>query len=107
MDRRTKQRDPRLEQFWRRSIAEHDRSGLSVREYCDRHGVSIANFYAWRKEIAKRDRAKPDLQFVPVHVRADSLIEIVLSTGLTVRVPAGTEAATVAQLIAALRAATC
>src|SRR5471030_1235946 len=58
MVRRTKRRDPALEQFWRRSIAERERSGLSVHEYCVRHGAKEANFYAWRREIAKRDRAK-------------------------------------------------
>jgi len=96
-----------LERFWRRSIAERERSGLSVHEYCVRHGAKEANFYAWRREIAKRDRAKPPLKFVPLHVRAEVAIEIVLSTGVTVRVPAGAEATAVAQLVAALRAASC
>jgi hypothetical protein len=45
--------------------------------------------------------------FVPVRVVADALLEIVLPTGLVVRVPAATEAATVATLVAALRAASC
>ena len=107
MARRTKRRDPELERFWRRTIAARDRSGLSVREHCVRHAVSEANFYAWRREIAKRDRAKPALQFVPVQVRADAVVEIVLATGVTVRVAAGAEATAVAQLIAALRAASC
>lgn len=107
MVRRTRRRDPGLEQFWRRSIVERERSGLSVRDHCVRHGVKEANFYAWRREIAKRDWAKPALKFVPVHVRAEAVVEIVLSAGLTVRVPVGAEATSVAQLVAALRAASC
>ena len=108
MARRTKRRDPELERFWRRSIAERERSGLSVREHCVRHGVKEANFYAWRREIAKRDRAiAAAVKFVPLHVRSDAIIEVVLSAGVIVRVPVGAEATSVAELVAALRAASC
>ena len=108
MARRTKGRDPGLEQFWRRSIAERERSGLSVREHCVRHGVKEANFYAWRREIAERDRATAAaVKFVPLHVRAETIIEVVLSAGVIVRVPVGAEATWVAELVAALGAASC
>ena len=108
MARRTRRRDPGLEQFWRRSIAERERSGLSVREHCVRRGVKAANFYAWRREIAKRDRATAAaVKFVPLHVRAEAIIEVVLPAGVIVRVPAAAEATAVAQLVAALRAVSC
>src|SRR5262245_47275711 len=107
MVQRTKRRDPELERFWRRTIAERERTGLSVRELCVRHGVKEANFYAWRREIAKRDRTKMAMPFVPVQIRAESRVEIVLVSGVTVRVPGGAEATAVAQLITALRAASC
>jgi hypothetical protein len=31
------------------------RSGLSVREFCDWQELSEASFYAWRRELARRD----------------------------------------------------
>jgi hypothetical protein len=106
MVRRTKRRDPELERFWRRSIAERERSGLSVREHCVRRGVKEAHFYAWRREIAKRDRAAA-VTFVPLRVRAEAIIEVVLPSGVIIRVPIGVEATSVAPLVAALRAASC
>ena len=45
-----KARDPRLEQFWRKTVAGWNKSGLSVRAYCARHHLRDANFYAWRRE---------------------------------------------------------
>lgn len=43
------------EQFWRLVLDEHRRSGLSVRAFCQREGVSEPSFYAWRREIRQRD----------------------------------------------------
>jgi hypothetical protein len=41
-------RDERKEQQWRRWIGEWRASGLSVRAFCDRRGLAIPSFYAWR-----------------------------------------------------------
>jgi hypothetical protein len=49
------QRDPAKELLWRERLAEHGRSGLSVRTYCRGAGVSEALFHYWRREIARRD----------------------------------------------------
>lgn len=40
-------------EYWRRLLAEHKQSGGSIREFCQRHGVSDHSFYAWRKRVAK------------------------------------------------------
>jgi len=101
-------RDPQREQFWRKAVAGWNKSGLSVRAYCSQHNLREANFYAWRRELAERDRTKaPAVKFVPVHVRAEAVVEVALPDGIVVRVPADLEASTVAALIAALRAASC
>jgi transposase-like protein len=50
------QRDPEKEQFWRRVLEEHRRSGLNARAFCRREGVSEASFYGWRRELRQRDR---------------------------------------------------
>ena len=52
-----KPRDPRKEQQWRRRLRQWQKSGLSVRAFCGLHGLSQANFYAWRREIQQRDAA--------------------------------------------------
>ena len=100
--------DPQLEQLWRQTFAAWQKSGLSVRAYCARRQLSEARFYAWRRELARRDRQqRPTARFVPIHVRSAAAIEIVLPDGLLVRASAEVEAASVAALVAALRAFSC
>ena len=100
-------RDERKEHEWRRWIAQWQRSGLSVAAFCARHGLSTANFYAWRRVLQRRTAAPA--AFVPVHVVADtpqapvSALELVLAEGRTVRVAPGFDAATLRQLLAVLR----
>lgn len=50
-------RDEGKEQFWRAAVAEHRQSGLSVREFCKGRQLVENSFYAWRREILKRDAA--------------------------------------------------
>lgn len=50
-------RSAEKEAFWRRVLEEHRRSGASVRGFCRRKELSESSFYAWRKEIMKRDEA--------------------------------------------------
>ncbi len=48
-------RDVDRERFWRLALAEFAASGLNVRAFCAREGLSEPSFYAWRREIARRD----------------------------------------------------
>src|ERR1700722_2656145 len=52
--------DPAKEAFWRRMLLRFGRSSLTARDFCFEHELSEANFYAWRREIARRDREAPD-----------------------------------------------
>jgi hypothetical protein len=49
-------RDPAKERHWRRMLRQWRNSGLSVRKFCDWQALSEPCFYAWRRELAKRDR---------------------------------------------------
>ena len=105
-------RDPKLERRWRDLIARWERSDLTVRDFCSAHRVSEPSFYAWRRELAARDRARPPAPaaaptFVPVRVAPPAVVEVVLPTGVVVRVPAGADPAAVARLVAALGAGPC
>jgi transposase-like protein len=102
-------RDPERERFWREAVAGHKKSGLSVRAFCVQRGLSEPSFYAWRRELGQRGRAPktPAATFVPVQVVADSLVEVVLPSGVVVRVPPAADATTVARLVAALGSAPC
>lgn len=55
MGKRTKPRDKAKERFWRRAIRRRERSGLSVRAFCEQEGLAESAFYFWRREVQKRD----------------------------------------------------
>lgn len=47
-------RSQQREKFWRRIVVKQPTSGLSIRDWCNLHGVSEPSFYAWRRELARR-----------------------------------------------------
>ena len=99
---------PERERFWRAAVAGHKQSGLSVRAFCVDRGLSEPSFYAWWRELAQRGRATPSAApFVPVQVVVDSVVEVVLPSGVVVRVPLATDAMAVARLVAALGSPSC
>ena len=103
-----KARDSGLERRWRERMAQFARSGLSIRAFCARHRISEPSFYAWRRELAERDRssaADAAPTFVPVTVVPSAAIEVSLPGGVTVRVPAGSDEVLAVRLVAALAAA--
>jgi hypothetical protein len=120
------------EQFWRQVVKGHAGSGLSIRQYCADRGVSQPSFFAWRRELARRDsagskqaksspkRAKPkskrqppvpqrfaQLQIAPVELAGGACIEIVLPAGTRVRVPRGACPATLQNVLVALERRAC
>jgi hypothetical protein len=101
-----KARDEEKERQWRRRIDQWRSSGLSVRDFCARHGLSTAGFYNWRRVLERRVAEQP--AFIPVQVVADATsdkagaLEVLLLNGRTVRVAPGFDAATLRRLLAVL-----
>ncbi len=79
-------RQERREQ-WSRTVALQEKSGQSVREFCQERRLTEASFYAWRQRLRKD---KP-VSFALVDTRntatADSRIELVLTSGDQIRIP--------------------
>ena len=131
MVRRQRRRDPEKERLWRRLVKDWRRSGLSVREFCDWQSLSEASFYAWRRELAKRDWAatprgartmngptspsSSPAQFLPVRIVADAALdsgasrclEVQLPTGVRLRIPSGFDRQTLADVLSALETRPC
>jgi Transposase len=106
-----KPRDPSKERFWRRTVAQWEESGSSVRDFCDRHGLAEPSFYAWRRLLRQRDAQ--DVGFVPVQVIADASsctpadrgagnLELVLGGGRLLRIGPGFDGPTLQRLLALL-----
>ncbi len=80
------------EAMWRRVVAGHSKSGMSIRAYCAKMRVKEPAFYWWRAQLARRDAAKPKAAFVPVTVNAPVVagtegISIELRGGRVLRLP--------------------
>jgi len=100
------QRDPERERLWRQRLAQHQRSGLTIRRFCRTHDLAESSFHFWKQEIARRDRlAAP--AFVPVTIvptptpdePADTPIELRLASGHELRLRAGCDRRLLADLI--------
>jgi hypothetical protein len=121
-------RDPVKEQRWRKLLRRWRRSGLTGRDFCAEHGLSEPSFYAWRREIARRDqeavpRSRPQRPLVqapagglkPAFVQrmidaaapAETALEVVAGTGRVVRVRAGFDAEAFRQLLRLLEEPAC
>src|SRR5262249_26070035 len=93
-------------QQWQQWIEQWQASGLSVRAFCARHRLAEPRFYAWRRKL--RQRQRPAVGFVPVHVLAhaepavEHVLEVVLADGRRLGVPPGFDAATVRHLLVVL-----
>ena len=102
-----KPRDERKEQLWRQRLRDWQSSGLSIGVFCARRGLSQASFYAWRRELQRRDAERP--LFVPIRLRTDDppipgpqALEVLLGSGRRIRVAPGFDATTLRQLLAVL-----
>lgn len=58
--------DPALAEWWLELIELADESSLTVAELCQRHGVSTASFYNWRRKF--RDTHRERGTFLPVTI---------------------------------------
>ena len=77
-------RDPKREKVWRQIVTKQAKSGLTVRQFCQREGLHESAFYFWRRTIQERGpkrctRKQPT--FVPlvlgdVHTAASITLEL-------------------------------
>ena len=106
----TNQRRAIKERFWRTTVRQWRGSGLSVRAYCEEHGLAEPTFYAWRRTLAEGEASA---RFVPVQVlpeaRSQTMtdasvggLELVLGAGRVLRVAPGFDGPTLRRLLGLL-----
>ena len=124
-------RDLAKERRWRRVLQQWRRSGLTGRDFCAERGLTEPSFYAWKREIAKRDQetaaavpaatrvsaappvAAPAILPAFVAVTLDpstasaAALEVVTAHGRVLRVRAGFDADALRQLLAVLEEPSC
>jgi hypothetical protein len=91
-------------QLWRKLIAEQEKTGLSIRAFCQQHRTSEHSFYQWRKRLAEQLPMKFALvetsRSAPGAVAA---VEVMLASGERLRVAPGIDAATLRLVLSVLR----
>ena len=92
-----KQRDVRLEKFWRRMLNRRAASGMTIVDFCASEGLKATSYHHWQREIRRRDEeSRPKTtesgaaQLAVVQVVDDSAgtatVEVVARNGYVVRV---------------------
>ena len=95
-------------EYWRQLAAEHERSGLTVRAFCEQARVNEHSFYNWRARLRRHEPVRFALVEPAGHAAAGArdgdAIELTLPTGERLRIPAGTDRQTLQTVLAILRA---
>ena len=99
--------DPRILARWRTIFAEHRRSGLTIVDFCQARMINKSGFHRWRNILEQLDHPKPAPSFVPLRVVPGAVVEVILPSGIQLRVPLGADASQVARLALALGATSC
>ncbi|XZE42756.1 IS66 family insertion sequence element accessory protein TnpA [Pirellulaceae bacterium SH467] len=73
-------------QRWAQHLADFDRSGLTVTQFCDSIGCSVPTFYNWKRKLGKAPVQPAFLRVQSVDA-VDSAIEIKLPSGVLLRLP--------------------
>ena len=91
---------------WRGRIAEQERTGVSVKQFCKQQGLTEYSFYAWRKRLRKQAPVRFALveRGVSPGPSTETSLELVLPSGERLRIAAGVDAATLRTVLEALRA---
>ena len=91
---------------WRTRISAQERSGISVKQFCKQQGLTEQSFYYWRKRL----QTTTSMRFALVEAEPrrgtaeHAALELVLTTGERLRIRGGVYAATLRQVLEALRA---
>jgi transposase len=94
------------EDFWRMAIETWQTSGLSVRQFCTNEGLSEPSFYSWRKKLTggsvqgEKAQSQPST-FIEVTLSQGNpaIVELLLISGNTLRIPAGVDSATLTTIL--------
>lgn len=100
-------------EVWLDRLARFPLSGLTAAQFCAIEAVSLPSFYAWKRRLAPeamphQQRSEPAPRLLPIRLQAPSAsLELVLNTGLVLRIPPGCDTTWVRSLVTALGGPSC
>ena len=91
--------------YWRGRIAEQERSGLPIQQFCKERGITEQSFYVWRKRLRKQEPVRFALvETGPARQHAPKAgLELVLVTGEQLRIGADVGPSLLRRVLEALR----
>lgn len=91
--------------YWRERIAEQERSGVPVQQFCKEKGITEQSFYVWRKRLRKQEPARFALvETGPAWQHACKTgLELVLVTGEQLRIGGDVDPTLLRRVLEALR----
>lgn len=110
--------DVQKERYWRATIREAARSGVSIREFCRLRKLKESQFYWWQHRLKAARRvpnalpqaARGQASFALVSdepATTDAGIELVLGGGRRLRISKGVDEQTLRAVLAAMDSAAC
>ena len=103
-------RDLELGKQWHALLTQWHQSEQSISAFCKQRHLSQPTFYYWRRKLGfgrRTERPTPPKKFVPMTLIAEPLVEVVLPTGMTIKLPLTAAAEQIIRWLAATRAASC
>jgi transposase-like protein len=91
--------------YWRERIAEQERSGIPVQQFCKERGITEQSFYVWRKRLRKQEPARFALvETGPARQHAPKTgLELVLVTGERLHIGADVDPSLLRRVLEAVR----
>ena len=92
---------------WAQTVAQCRDSGMSVRQWCQEHGVNVSSYYKWQRKVYAAAKAHQENSFVEVTpvqpVCSDSVAVTVRIVGVEAEIHNGADAATVETVLRILK----
>ena len=92
---------------WAQTVAQCRDSGLSVRQWCQEHGVNVSSYYKWQRKVYAAVQAQQERSFVevtPVQPAAVGDVAVTLRiAGAELDIHNGADAATVEAVLWAVK----
>jgi hypothetical protein len=102
--------NPERVKTWREVIEAWKQSGQTINSFCRDRKLTRSNFDRWRRIFASEScQAKPSSPsaFVPLQIVAEPIVEVVLVSGITVRLPLSATSEAITRLVTAVGAVSC
>jgi hypothetical protein len=106
-DSTAEQKKAARDEYWREQIAQHERSGLSVPQFCKERGIVEQSFYVRRKRLRERQPmrfALVETEPARPEPRMEEGLELVLARGERLRIGSGVDVALLSRVLEVLRA---